>query len=121
MASRRGFALLSESDRTHDRQKPCGRVTDEKVLEAGRHHPNRSTMLEDVTHGDEYREAEEDEGFDAMPVLLVNGGSRGGLGLRDLRLMGTALSRFLLTRQLSSATSTLVGHEHSSSGWVNEA
>ena len=76
------IGLAPESDRTHDRQKPCGRVTNEEILEAGRHQPNRPTMLDDVTHGNEYRKAEEDEGLDAVPMLLVKGGPRGGLRLR---------------------------------------
>ena len=76
------IGLAPESDRTHDRQQPCGRVTNEKILEPGRHQPYRPAMLEDVTHGNENRKAEEDEGLDAVPMLLVKGGPRGGLRLR---------------------------------------
>ena len=103
-------ALRSESDRAYDRKNPGGRVTNEEILEARRHQPNRPTMLEDVTHGDKYREAEEDEGLDAVPMLLLKGGSCGSLGLRKLRLMRAPLSRFPLALQLSSTASTLVGH-----------
>ena len=67
-------------------------------------------MLEDVTHGDEYREAEEDEGLDAVPMLLLKGGSCGGLGLRTLRVMRAPLPGFLLTLQLSSTSSILIRH-----------
>ena len=109
------IGLAAESDRTHDRQKPRGRVTDEEILEPGRHQPYRPAMLEDVTHGNENRKAEENEGLDAVPMLLVKGGSCCGLGLRKLRLMRAPLARFFLTRQLSSTASTLVRHEHSSS------
>ncbi len=76
-------------------------------------------MLEDVTQGDEYREAEEDEGLDAVPMLLLKGGSCGGLGLRKLRLMRAPLSGFLLTLQLSSTARTLVGH-NSTPLWMSQ-
>ena len=75
-------------------------------------------MFEDVTDGDEYREPEKNNSFDAMTTLLLKSGSRRGLRLRDLRLMGATLSSFPLTGQLSSATGTLVGHEHTSSDRV---
>ena len=67
-------------------------------------------MLEDVTHGDQYREAEEDESLHAVPMLLLKGGSCRGLSLRKLRLMRAPLPGFLLTLQLSSTSSTLIRH-----------
>ena len=73
-------------------------------------------MLEEVTHGDEYCETEEDEGLDAVPMLLLKGGSCGSLGLRKLRLMRAPLSRFPLALQLSSPASTLVRHSSTPSG-----
>ena len=45
-------------------------------------------MFEDVTDGDESREPERNERFDAVTVLVLKRGSGRTLCLRDLRLVG---------------------------------
>ena len=86
------IGLAPEPDRAHDREDRCGRVTDDEILKAGRHQADRSSMLEDVADRDENGETEQSERLDAAATLHFKGGSRCGLRLRRLRLMGRTLA-----------------------------
>ena len=68
-------------------------------------------MLEYVTDGDEHRKHENRESLDAVTMLLVKAGSRRGLRLRVLRLVGATLSSIASTREFPSATSTSIRHD----------